>query len=66
MKTYFTSDTHFGSDRTLKFSCRPYSNVKEMDQSIIDNWNQLVKSDDFGHIHEKCLVKQFGLNVGMD
>ncbi len=154
-KVFFTSDTHFSQERTFKFSRRPFNNVKEMDETIIANWNNLVKENDtvfhlgdfgnyslveklngniilifgnyelqdmkekfggdfnkfsaylkslgfshivekgldvtipkienekiylvheplacrqkqfnlFGHIHEKCLVKRFGLNVGID
>ncbi len=43
---FFTSDTHFGSERTLKFSCRPFANTKEMDETIINNWNKVIKKDD--------------------
>ena len=151
---YFTSDTHFGSERTLKLSFRPFKNIEKMDEKIIKNWNKIVKKYDtvyhlgdfgnydivkklngkiililgnyemdymlenfennfqkfssflkslgffeviknnltldlselnekvflthepikckkdmfnlFGHIHEKCKVKKFGLNVGID
>ena len=43
---FFTSDTHFGSDRTLKFSCRPFANTNEMDETLINNWNKVVGKDD--------------------
>lgn len=43
---YFTSDTHFGSERTLKFSQRPFKNVEEMNKAIINNWNNVVRKDD--------------------
>ena len=46
MQTFFTSDTHFGSERTLKVSRRPFSNVTEMDQKIIENWNKTVDKND--------------------
>ncbi len=45
-KIWFTSDTHFGSDRTLKLSKRPFTNVKEMDEYIIEQWNKVVGEDD--------------------
>lgn len=45
-KAWFTSDTHFGSERTLELSKRPFETVEEMDQSIIDNWNNTVNKDD--------------------
>lgn len=43
---YFTSDTHFGSHRVLELSKRPFSSVEEMDQTIINNWNEIVGKDD--------------------
>lgn len=142
-KIWFTSDTHFGSKRTLELSKRPFETVNEMDSTIIDNWNSVVGINDtvfhlgdfgnynivkelngkiilirgnyernisfpictlleygfvdvwdeysseiegyymnlahepskvkdkeginlFGHIHKLCMIKTYGLNVGMD
>jgi len=45
-KHFFTADTHFGDGRTLELSRRPFSNVPEMDKSIINNWNQTVQPND--------------------
>lgn len=133
---WFTSDTHFGSERTLKFSRRPFKTVHDMDDTIIENWNEVVSSKDivyhlgdfgdcasrkelngeiilikgnydegvatdifknvfddeylklpsgevvflnhypskhdpklfnlFGHVHKLCMIKKYGLNVGID
>lgn len=43
---FFTSDTHFGSDRHLVFSKRPFPNTFEMDMQFISNWNKTVTSKD--------------------
>lgn len=43
---FFTSDTHFSQKRTLELSKRPFKSVEEMDQTIIDNWNSVVKPND--------------------
>lgn len=43
---YFTADTHFGSERTLKLSKRPFKSVKEMDNTIIENFNKILTPDD--------------------
>lgn len=43
---YFTSDTHFGSQRTLELSKRPFRNVRDMDSVIVDNWNYIVGNED--------------------
>lgn len=46
MTDWFTSDTHFGDKNTLKHFRRPFSSVEEMDNSLIQNWNSVVKKDD--------------------
>ena len=45
-KVWFTSDTHFGSERTLQLSKRPFKTVEEMDNAIINNWNNTVNEAD--------------------
>lgn len=45
-KIFFTSDTHFGSDRVRDLSRRPFKTVAEMDNTIINNWNSVVEKDD--------------------
>lgn len=45
-KIFFTADTHFGCEKTLKRSRRPFESVKEMDYIMISNWNRVVKRDD--------------------
>ena len=34
-KIWFTSDTHFSSERTLELSKRPFKSVEEMDKILI-------------------------------
>ena len=45
-KIWFTSDTHFGAERTLNMSKRPFKTVEEMDETIISNWNSVVGESD--------------------
>lgn len=45
MKKWFSSDLHFGDDRFDLFY-RPFENIKEQHQVIIDNWNKIVKKED--------------------
>ena len=43
---FFTSDTHFGQQRTLELSRRPFVDVEEMDLTMISNWNKTVTNND--------------------
>ena len=43
---YFTSDTHFNQQRTLQLSKRPFDNLQEMNNTIVQNWNKVVKQGD--------------------
>lgn len=43
---FFTSDTHFGSERHIEFSRRPFRDAAEMDLAMVSNWNKTVTSND--------------------
>ena len=43
---FFTSDTHFGSERTLTLSMRPFRSTEDMDNTIIDNINSSMTPED--------------------
>lgn len=43
---YFSSDTHFNDENTLKTDNRPFKSVKECDKAIIKTWNKQVKKGD--------------------
>jgi len=47
---WFTADTHFGHSNIIKFCNRPFSSAKEMDECIIKNWNDRIKSSDTVYI----------------
>lgn len=46
MTTWFTSDTHFSHKNIIKYCDRPFADVHEMNEAIIDNWNSVVSADD--------------------
>lgn len=46
MELYFTSDLHFGHKNIIDFCKRPFSDVNEMNQFIIDEWNKKVSDLD--------------------
>ena len=51
-KIYVISDTHFGHENSLKWTdedgnkLRPFDTVEELNNTIIDNWNRVVKAGD--------------------
>lgn len=43
---YFTSDLHFDHKNVIEFCNRPFKDVADMNQGLIDNWNAKVRPDD--------------------
>lgn len=43
---FFTSDTHFNHLNIIKYCKRPFENVEEMDEVLIENWNKVVSDND--------------------
>lgn len=53
---FFTSDTHFNHFNIIRFSNRPFYSVEEMDEILIQNWNNVVGKDDtIYHLGDFCL-----------
>ena len=44
--TFFTSDSHFYHGNIIKYCARPFADVDEMNNRLIDNWNSVVSKDD--------------------
>lgn len=43
MTTWFTSDTHFNHANIIKYCNRPWDTVEEMNEGLIERWNEVVK-----------------------
>jgi len=47
---YFTSDLHLGHKNIIKLCHRPFASLKEMDETLVSNWNQVVTNGDTVYI----------------
>lgn len=43
---YYIGDMHFGHKNVIKYDCRPFETVEEMDTALVENWNSVVSDDD--------------------
>lgn len=56
-KIFFTSDHHFGHNNIIKFSNRPFDNVDEMNEVLIEKWNEKIgKNDQVYHLGDVGLT----------
>lgn len=46
MANFYISDLHIGHENILRFDNRPFADVNEMNNKLIENWNARVRSDD--------------------
>lgn len=52
---YIISDTHFGDSAIIKYENRPFLGKEDMDDTLITNWNRVVKSNDIVyHLGDFC------------
>ena len=43
---YYIADMHFGHTNVLRFDNRPFSDTAQMDDTLLQNWNERVTSED--------------------
>lgn len=62
MSVFFIADLHFDDERILRYENRPFENVKQMNETIIKNWNYKVAKNDIvfilGDIGNETYIKE--------
>lgn len=60
---YYISDLHIGHENILRFDNRPFADVNEMNNKLIENWNARVFWNDG---QPQCKIKRsdFGFPWG--
>ena len=54
-EVFFTSDTHFFHKNIIEYCNRPFGNVEEMNEGIINLWNEVVPKDGIVfHLGDVC------------
>lgn len=46
MTTWFIADNHFGHTKIIEYSNRPFRSVDEMNDVMVERWNERVKPED--------------------
>jgi len=46
MSIYLIADLHFDDEKIMNYENRPFETVSEMNEKIINNWNNVVSEDD--------------------
>lgn len=58
MTTFFTSDTHFDHANIIRLSNRPFTDVTEMGETMVSNFNDQAGPDDtIYHLGDACMGK---------
>lgn len=64
---YFTSDLHFNHDKEFLYKPRGFNSVEEMNNAIINNWNNIVTDDDLTYVlGDLILGGNSGTERGLD
>lgn len=50
MKTFFTSDIHFFHKNIITYCKRPFADVAEMNEKLVENWNSVVSPEDATYV----------------
>lgn len=47
---FYISDNHFDHSNIIRYDNRPFMNKKQMDETMIDRWNEVISDNDTVYI----------------
>lgn len=50
VRRFIVADTHFGHENIIQYESRPFRDVREMDERLIELWNSTVGKDDLVYV----------------
>lgn len=64
-RIFYIADLHLQHSNVIKFDKRPFTNVEEMDDALISNWNAVVdKGDHVYHLGDFAGARRMiGLSI---
>lgn len=66
MTTWWTSDTHFSHANIIKYTHRPFVDLRDMNAQLIARWNSVVApSDDVWHLGDLALGQDIEAQVAL-
>jgi calcineurin-like phosphoesterase family protein len=58
MNTFFTSDLHLGHKNIIELENRPFKDLEDMNNKLVNNWNSKIKNDDLVYyIGDFCFLQ---------
>ncbi|MBO4847096.1 MAG: metallophosphoesterase [Lachnospiraceae bacterium] len=64
MKNYYIADLHFAHANIIRHCNRPFPDVETMDQTLINNWNEVVTDNDTVYIlGDFCFTRKVPPNI---
>jgi len=58
LRTFFTSDSHFGHANIIRYCQRPFADADAMDRAMVDIWNSVVDPrDTVYHLGDFSMIK---------